>query len=126
MSDLIIKGTSTTPEINFKANGELEMSGKSIPSNAHKLFDPVLNWLEKYNSEVTIFSVKLEYFNTSTSKVLYDILNMLESKHENGGLTIKWYYEEGDEDVLDTGHYYQSMMNTPFEFYVMSEYELIG
>ena len=126
MNDLFIKSTPSTPEIDFKTNGKFVISGKAIPSNVSMLFEPVFKWLEKYDFNETVFSVKLEYFNTSTSKILYDLLLLLEQKHEKGKLNIKWYYEEGDEDVLDTGQYYESLMETPFEFFVMSEYETMN
>ena len=125
MSDLFIKGTSSSPEIDFKTSGELTIGGKSIPENANKLFEPIVKWLEDYSCERTVFSVKLEYFNTSTSKILYDILKDMESRHKKGNLIIKWYYEEGDEDVLDAGQYYESLMQTSFEYYVMSEQEMM-
>ncbi len=126
MEDLYISGTPSTPEMKFNAHGELEISGKSIPTNAAKIFEPVFSWLENYSGKKTTLSIKMEYFNTSTSKVLYDVLLRLQQLHKNGGLLIKWFYEEGDEDVLDTGHYYESLMGIPFEFYVMSEYEILG
>jgi len=125
MDDLYIGGTSITPEINFKKNGKLEICGKSIPVNAHLYFEPIIDWIEKYEGEQTVFSLKIEYFNTSTSKVLYDMLSILNKKHNAGALTVKWYYEEGDEDVLETGQYFQSIMKIPFEFYVLSEYEMM-
>ena len=126
MEDLYIEGTSTTPEFHFKSNGELEVNGKSIPANASKMFEPVLEWLQKFSAEKVELSCKLEYFNTSTSKVLYDMLKDLESKFGPEKLCIKWYYEEGDEDVLETGHYYESLIKVPFEFYMMSEFEMMN
>jgi len=102
------------------------MENCRIPSNATTLFEPVLNWIKEYNGKNTILSMKMEYFNTSTSKILYDILKILEEKHNKSNFIIKWYYEEGDEDVLDTGQYYKSLMGTPFEFFVMSEYEMMN
>lgn len=121
MSDLVIEGTSSSPLMKFKTDGKFEISGKSIPSNAHRLFEPVFNWLKDYNSEKTVFTFKLEYLNTSSSKILFDILLNVKEKSED--VLVQWFYEEGDDDVLDTGKHYESLLKLPFEFYVMSELE---
>jgi len=29
---------------------------------------------------------------------------------------INWFYEEGDEDILERGEYFSSILNIPFNF----------
>jgi hypothetical protein len=31
-------------------------------------------------------------------------------------LTINWYYEEGDDDIMERGEYYESILDTKFNF----------
>ncbi len=40
MSDLIIRGTSKTPEINLKQNGLIELKGVSSIENTKEFFNP--------------------------------------------------------------------------------------
>jgi hypothetical protein len=49
MEVLYIKGSDTTPEINFNnLTGEFSMIGKAIPDDADEFFKPILNWLGDY------------------------------------------------------------------------------
>ena len=49
MEVLYIKGSDTTPEINFNnLTGEFTMVGKAIPADAEEFFKPILNWLGDY------------------------------------------------------------------------------
>ena len=64
----------------------------------------------------TAVNIQLEYFNTSSSKCLLDLFKKLEGMHKSGNdITIKWYYEEDDEDMLEAGEDYQSIINIPFK-----------
>lgn len=78
MDLLLITGTEKTPTVKFDAlNGLIEISGKSIPEDTHEFFKPLIERVDKYiqtPQKQTIVNIKLEYFNTSTSKVLFDVL----------------------------------------------------
>jgi tagatose-1,6-bisphosphate aldolase len=64
-----------------------------------------------------VLHIQLEYFNTSSSKCLLDILKKLQIVSQNGGSKVKvvWYYEEDDEDMLEAGEDYQAIIRIPFE-----------
>jgi hypothetical protein len=61
--------------------------------------------------------VQLEYFNTSSSKCILDVFKKLESIHKSGDkeVIINWYYEEDDEDMLEAGEDYESIIRVPFK-----------
>jgi hypothetical protein len=65
-------------------------------------------------------NIKLEYFNTSSSKCILDVFKKLETV---GGtnMTINWYYEEDDEDMLEAGEDYQAIINIPFKMIEVAE-----
>jgi len=64
----------------------------------------------------TTVEVKLEYFNTSSSKCILDVFKKLEIIHKaRNDVEIKWYYEEDDEDMLEAGEDYESIIRVPFE-----------
>ncbi len=120
MEKLCIPKTDETPEINFDPTGNVfEMSGKSLPEDVTEFFDDVVNWLEEYArtpNEKTVFDFKMTYFNTATAKLIFDILNVLESIGENGKeVLIKWHYSEKDEDMKSAGKEYEDLSEVPFE-----------
>ena len=81
MKELIIEQTPKTPQIDLnQLTGNLLFYGKSIPENATKLYEPVLNWLTEYTLKAnpnTNLRLDLEYFNTASSIWLAKILRIL-------------------------------------------------
>lgn len=120
MESLIIEGTTKTPNVHFDgAKGKLEVKGRSIPENSIEFYKPLVDWLEDYGKEpisTTILDVHLEYFNTSSSKCILDVFKKLEAIHKNKyEVQINWYYEEDDEDMLEAGEDYESIIRVPFK-----------
>jgi len=116
---LNIKGTAKTPDIRYIPEKQsLEIKGKSIPENHAAFFTPVMEWLDefsKYAPDKTRVDVYLEYFNTSSSKVLLKIFKILEEiRTAEKEIEIYWYYEEDDLDMKECGQDYQAMLNIPF------------
>ena len=119
MNSLIIEGSPKTPNINFDGNeGSFLISGRSIPENSLDFYKPVMEWLDFYIVEpkaTTTVNIKLEYFNTSSSKCLLDVFKKLEVIFKRGQkVGINWYYEADDEDMLEAGEDYQSIIKIPF------------
>lgn len=115
----ILNPTPKTPKINFEAErGVLEISGRSIPENSIDFYKPALDWVEEYIKEPaseTTLVVKLEYFNTSTSKCLIEMFRKLESIVEKSSVKIEWHYEEEDEDMMESGKDFQHILKIPLE-----------
>ncbi len=121
MNTLIINDSVKTPSIIFTSeNGILEIKGKSIPENSLEFYKPVYEWLDNYAQSPatnTEFRVRLEYFNTSSSKCLLDIFRKLESIHTLGKskVVVCWFYDADDEDMMEAGEDYQAIVKVPFE-----------
>jgi hypothetical protein len=120
MDNIRIEGTPKTPTVDFNAaNGELLLQGRSIPENSIDFYQPLISWVEAYASnpaENTTVSIQLEYFNTSSSKCLLDIFKKLEAIHRSGkAVTVKWHYEEDDEDMLEAGEDYDAIIEIDFD-----------
>jgi hypothetical protein len=81
LQNLIIGPTGKTPQIDLnQSTGELIFSGRSIPENAAKFYEPAFNWVNKYiiNPEpITNCKFNLEYYNTSSSLWIAKILKAL-------------------------------------------------
>src|SRR5688572_10312649 len=111
MEILNLEGTADTPKIILdKGRSIFEISGRSLPEDSADFYKPVLEWIEAYTREpnpVTEFVFKLEYFNTSSSKLILDILSALEAI---GGMKIEWCYPEDDEDMEEAGKEFSELV----------------
>ena len=116
MKDLIIKETEKTPSVALSTNGVLKIEGRSIPEDAAKFFKPLLDWTKEFTATEIRVDIKLEYFNTSSSKFILEMLRLLENNPENKNILVNWFYEEGDLDVLESGQYFESIIGIPFKY----------
>src|SRR5659263_67579 len=94
--NLTIEKTLKTPQIELNySSGELSMAGKSLPENAGKIYEPVLNWVIKYALDpkpVTNLRLSLEYFNTSSLLWISKIVKALTRiKNEEYQLLVHLY-----------------------------------
>ena len=113
-------GTFETPTISFDLEGgTLEIIGRSIPENPIEFYHPLFDALEKYEKmgrSSTSVNIKLEYYNSSSSKCILDMLKKLEHINECGNhVTINWFYEEADENMLLAGEDYKLIIKLPFK-----------
>jgi len=120
MEPILIEGTPKTPTIKFdSATGVFEIKGRSIPENSVEFYKPLIDWLDLYKetpNNKTVINIKLEYFNTSSSKCILDVFKKLETIHKaKNEVEVNWYYEEDDEDMLEAGEDYESIIRVPFK-----------
>jgi hypothetical protein len=116
MKDLIIKETEKTPSVSLSINGNLKIEGRSIPEDAAKFFKPILDWTKEFTAPEIRIDIKLEYFNTSSSKFILEMLRIIEGNPNNSNVLVNWFYEEGDLDVLESGQYFESIIGIPFKY----------
>ena len=120
MDNLLIESTKKTPEVVFNHEGRIRVSGRSIPEDATKFYDDLYEWIYNYCQnppESTTVDIELEYFNSGSSKAILHILRALVDISKRGHkLTINWYYEEGDDDIMERGEYYESILDIKFNF----------
>lgn len=126
MQSLIIEGSNITPNVNFNVEtGVLELKGRSIPENSLDFYQPLYSWLDEYANKPaakTVVNVHLDYFNTSSSKCILDILKRIDKIDEKGhDVLIKWYYDESDEDMMESGEDYMDLLDAPFELIDLKE-----
>ena len=121
MEVLNLAGTEDTPTIVLNAEEKVfSISGRSLPEDAASFYAPVLKWLSDFESSQSgvniTFEVKLEYFNTASSKLLLDIFSKLEDINSNDSNTVKleWYYETDDEDMMEAGEEYSELVELDF------------
>jgi len=120
LKKLDIPPTLDTPRVEFNPkDGVLIIEGKSFPPDVASFYQKVTNWLEEYvqsPAKKTLLSLKLDYFNTASSKIILDILYKFESMHLKGHeVNIKWYYPDDDDDMKETGEEYEQIVDVTFE-----------
>jgi hypothetical protein len=121
MEPLLMAEEQSTPQITLdKEKNIFEISGNSLPEDVVSFYAPVLIWLEEYlkqPNQKTEFHFKFLYLNSASSKVILDILVVLEKLVIQGNeVLVAWHYLEMDEDMLSTGKEYEGMVKVPFNF----------
>lgn len=114
MKDLKITGVSDTffvPNIDFNAtSGHCEISGESYLENTVEFYSQIMNWLKDFmesNSPID-FHFKLTYYNTSSSKAILQIMNLLKAYETKGAkVIVSWHYISDDEDMREEAEDYE-------------------
>ena len=127
METQIIIATSNTPKVVLDpGNNIFEISGESRPKDVPKFYGPILQWIDDFGQNVTKqkenttlfeFNFRFEYFNSLSAKYILDICKKL-SSHGSGGkyFSVKWHYEEDDDDMHEVGQEMSRISKLPFEF----------
>jgi hypothetical protein len=116
MNNLVIPATDFTPKVNFIADsGHLEIAGVSRPEDVAGFYDELLDWLGAFEEALLTseyrygvndlrFIFRLSYFNSSSSKYFIQMLRHLKNLIDHDiSLKIDWYYEEGDDKMMEDG-----------------------
>lgn len=115
-----IAATIDTPEIILdKSTGEMTFSGRSLPEDVLKIYQPVQTWFKEYcqdpNPETEIV-FNLDYYNSSTSRIIVKLLIETEKIHNHTSkVHILWYYRANDEVMKNRGLELKSVVNLPFD-----------
>lgn len=126
MENLHLVASPKTPQVNFDSKtGTLELRGRSIPENSIEFYQPLNEWIDSYGTNPcanTVIDVKLEYFNTSSSKCILDLFKKLERLNGNKTeVSVNWYFEVDDEDMEEAGEDYQAIVRLPFKMIEVEE-----
>jgi hypothetical protein len=123
----LIEGDKRCPRIeaDFSA-GLIQISGISLPENPYNYYQPAIHEIEDYIKnpcEKTLLSFKLEYFNTGSALAIRNIIQLFNDKLPINSFSVKWYYEEDDADMLDSGEEFASIFSkTHFEMIEVPEF----
>jgi len=116
MEIINLEGTEDTPKIILdRTNKIFEISGRSLPEDSAEFYQPILEWLAEYAKDPlpeTIFDFRLEYFNTASSKLILDVLTVLEDIENT---IVHWYFYEDDEDMEEAGEEFSELVDVKFE-----------
>jgi hypothetical protein len=108
------------PEVLLDPNtGVISFSGQCYIDNADKFFSPIFNWVDGFlqTPQPKIkFEMRLEYFNTSSAKCLWELLIRLERYHKATGadVTVTWFFDKDDENTWELFEDFKVEVDLPF------------
>ena len=124
MDQYRIDPSRNTPLIHLRPDGNVRISGRSIHENVAEFYQDAFDWAEEYvlnPPESTCIDIQLEYFNSASAKFIIQLLQKFrEVIFKNRKFVINWFYEEGDEDILERGEYFASVLDMDFNFIEIS------
>ncbi len=95
-------GVYYIPTVDLNADtGICNISGESYLEDTSIFYSSVIYWVEEYCEKIKkpiTFNFDLEYYNTSSSKCIVNIMFLLK-KYADMGLEVKinWYYDANNE-----------------------------
>jgi len=115
-----IEPTVKTPAVLLDPDGIIKICGRAIDESRTDFSDQVITWLDNYllnPARTTTVTIALEYLNSFNSIILTALLKkLLILKHNTKMLEIKWYVEEGDDDLLERSQYISQTIGYPIEY----------
>ena len=106
--DLFLAATADSPEVDFRFSANtLSLRGESYPENAAAFYGDVIARTKQYLAAgagpVTI-DVALAYFNSSSTKMLFNLFDALNEAAERGvKVVLNWYHDADDDTIQEFG-----------------------
>lgn len=113
MNRLDIEGSKSTPRVVCDhERGEVLLRGYSYPENAVGFYQPLLDWLGAYLGDAQTGALQIDfeliYFNSSSSKILLDLFDLLDAAAAGGRvIRVHWLYHQDNESALECGQEFQ-------------------
>lgn len=131
MENIIIKAQEDKPfipEVSFDgATGICLIEGESYLEDSFGFYDRLGKWISSFHKEggTSIrLSVKLKYFNTSSSRSLLELFKTVKQVEQEGlKVHTTWYYPDIDPDILMDGEDFMDESDLQMEF---KEYNIVS
>jgi len=117
MQPIILAATQITPRVVFDTNGNLFLQGRSLTTDVIAFFQPLIEWAAELTTPSVCFTLELDYLSTASSKMLLQLLQVLENNSNIDDFNVIWRFEEDDEDILVKGQIYgERLKKARFQF----------
>ncbi|NQY08968.1 MAG: DUF1987 domain-containing protein [Flavobacteriales bacterium] len=125
LENILIVGDEKGPAVSFGSKtGIIEIKGRWVTENPIALNRVMLKWVKEYaNSpqEKTELNIFLDYFSSVAGKCL---LVLMEEFQKVDGVTVNWYHREDDDDMMECGKDFESILNLKFNIAVVTTLQL--
>ncbi len=103
-----IEATECTPAVQYDPETRtLTFKGESYPENVRSFYAPIFDWIQDHMKSEPGLNVVLHfsYLNTSSTKAMLDLLQMLEDYHNGDAHEVKvlWRYGHKLEVMREAG-----------------------
>lgn len=109
MENLFLPATPSTPEVDFRFDQhQLTLKGESYPENAMSFYGSLLTRVGQYlaacrSTDISL-NISLAYFNSSSTKLLFSMLEAFNDAAKAGNrVTLNWYHDAEDETLYEFG-----------------------
>ena len=126
---LSIEATKSSPKILFsEADLSLEISGESYPENSFEFFGPLFLWCAQTLPHLPslVLKVNIRYMNSSSTKCMLDLLDLLSEASQKGcQASVRWYWEQGNDRAFDLAEEFKEDLDLPFEIVALKPGEAL-
>lgn len=117
MGEFFIGKTKSTPEIHFDPEKSVfSIKGESYPENSFDFYKPIFSKLKEILNEMPTLKLVLDlsYLNTSSTKAILNILDLLNGAWGLGKrIQVEWFYELDNEHALELAEDLQEFVDLP-------------
>ena len=117
--NLLIEPGKNTPKISGDiTTSTIVIEGSTFPENVRKFYTPVNDWLDSIakNTSTVNIDCKFDYMASSSVIAILKTLQYAERLFGNSNVSIKWRYEEDDDDIRKIGEDFSHLLGIEFEF----------
>ncbi len=121
-----INQTEKTPFVHLSSDtAQFIFDGIILPEDAVEFFGPINTYIGSYLKQPAAESeiiCKLEYFNTSASRMLFAMFKAFQDAHHQTKTRVVWYYDEDDDAMEEVAEEFQEILpemefvKTPMNF----------
>ncbi|MEM8894335.1 MAG: DUF1987 domain-containing protein [Bacteroidota bacterium] len=118
--EFFIEQTRTTPLVEYNAGENvLAIKGRSSPENPILFYQRLMDFVNEVPSSpssVLQVNVCMEYFNTSSTKCIFNLFKRMNDVQDESGkpVIINWYYEDWDDDMFEIGEDFSYCLDLEF------------
>lgn len=115
-----IEASERTPRVILdRQDSILKIEGRSYPEEGMDFFDPIILRIKSLvdtDAPICTFHIRLEYYNSSTSKAIAELLSTLVLAKTSGHETkVIWEYEEDDDGIQEDIDMFIESFDLPFD-----------
>lgn len=120
MEKWTIEATDRTPSVVLDRQESLiRIEGRSYPEEGMDFFDPIIlrfKTLEDTETPIRTIHVRLEYYNSSTTKAIAELFTALVKAKQRGfDVKVIWEFEEEDDGIQEDIDMFTDTFDLPFE-----------
>lgn len=110
MNNLYLEASPSSPEVDFRFDAHaLSLKGESYPENAASYWGAIIASVREYLEQKScsnpiVLDVALSYFNSSSTKMLFALFDLLNEKAASGQqVVLNWHYDADDDTIYEFG-----------------------